>query len=75
MKIEFARLDTERQFDLVRLYELGPDGELGALLAVLHGRLDAPRSFHVRGPVYLSFAAHGRTSGGNGFEFAYSIQE
>ena len=73
VKLDFAFVDTERQYDMVRVYELSADGtQLGALLRVLHGRMQTPLSFLIHGPVYVSFAAHGRTRGGQGFEFTYA---
>ncbi len=73
VKITFNRLSIERQFDMVRIYEVDRDGELGALLTVMHGSFDEPRSFSFSTSVYVSFTTHGQTRGGKGFDFVYAM--
>lgn len=64
-------VDTERQFDLVRIYELNSDGSLGPLVRVLHGKMEAEMRF--RAPVYVSFFAAPNSRGGGGFTCAYEM--
>jgi hypothetical protein len=64
--------DIERQFDLLRVYELNSDGSLGPLLRVLHGHVENVELNYTR-PVYVSFFAAPNTRGGKGFQCEYEI--
>ncbi len=63
------RLDSDRQFDVLRVYE-GADGE-GPLVRAYHGTVSAPVTFTVRGGAYVTFSAPPTTPGGQGFELEY----
>jgi|JI10StandDraft_1071094.scaffolds.fasta_scaffold990346_1 hypothetical protein len=69
--LTFKNVDTERQFDLIRVYELGQNDELGALIRVIHGKTDSV-SVSVNGSVYVSFVSAPQTIGGQGFQMNFS---
>lgn len=72
-RITFSGVDTERQFDLIRIYELNEDHSLGPLLHVMHGKV-AHRAIDVSGDVYISFFSPANTRGGGGFAADYELK-
>lgn len=65
-----CNVDTERQFDALRVYELNVDGSLGPLLRVLHGHAEDVEMIF-RQPLYISFLSGPGTQGGNGVHCSY----
>jgi hypothetical protein len=71
-RFTFDDVDTERQYDLIRIYELNQDESLGPLVRVLHGRAEHAVVVLPFNRVYVSFIAPANTRGGRGFRCHYT---